>query len=68
MNIPLDVAQKQNDAILALCEELAKEFPCPDCEGTGEGEARQARDFVDGGPPCNCCWGRGYLLPDKEDG
>lgn len=59
-------AQAKWEKCLAVIEQLAKEFPCPHCDGTGDGEPQMARDYIDG-VPCRRCWGRGFRIPDEEE-
>jgi DnaJ-class molecular chaperone len=61
-----DQAEAKWEKCLEVIEKLAEEFPCPECEGSGEGEARTAKEMVFGSPPCPRCWGRGFVIPDEE--
>jgi RecJ-like exonuclease len=46
----------------AMRKTLAKEFPCPECDGTGDlnSENMPYRN------PCDECGGTGYRIPDEE--
>lgn len=56
---------EQADAIM---ERLRVRFPCEACDGTGEDEPTTAHHYVYGSPPCESCWGRGFVIPEKQEG
>jgi len=56
-------AWKKVGQIETLQEELQDEFPCPECDGTGEKNAHWPYPSV-----CEHCWGRGYYIPDDDKG
>lgn len=48
-------------AALEIMESLSQEFPCEECDGTGELYPNGCYH------PCDECWGRGFSLPDEEE-
>jgi hypothetical protein len=56
-------AQSKWDECLSVIEQLAKEFPCPECEGSGNANPENY-PYPE---PCPECWGRGFQIPEEED-
>lgn len=47
---------------LSVIERLAEEFPCEECDGSGQGN-HGSDPYPE---PCPECWGRGFQLPEEE--
>lgn len=54
------VAWVQTESVLTV---LRQAFPCSDCDATGEAKYSNGRGYI---VPCPECWGRGFVIPDKE--
>jgi hypothetical protein len=55
-------AQAKWAKCLKVIEQLAEEFPCPECNGHGD------KNYNGGMPdPCLECWGRGFQISYEED-
>ena len=59
--VSLAVAHSLWGDALSVIERLGKDFPCPECDGSGQGN--HASDPYP--EPCPHCWGRGFQIPDE---
>lgn len=63
MTISLDLALRYDARVTLLINRLRADFPCPECNGTGQGND-ESNPYPE---PCATCWGRGYHIEDEED-
>lgn len=52
-----------DQCIGSLRRGLAREFPCGECDGSGQGN-HESHPYPE---PCSFCWGRGYDLRSIDE-
>lgn len=63
MNMTSEMGWEIERWIRAKTEQLQREFPCPSCNGTGQGND-ESNPYPE---PCSPCWGRGFFVTEDEE-